>query len=116
MTAKITIERISRQAVRVTLTADIEISVNDDLAGLRASAAEAANRETFSHGTSLAAAAPGYELLTVEETAELLHVGRDNVYYLIRTGQLRSIKIGKLRRIPRARIAELVARLESESA
>jgi excisionase family DNA binding protein len=60
--------------------------------------------------------APGYELLTVEETAELLHVGRDNVYYLIRTGQLSSIKIGKLRRIPRVRIAELVARLESESA
>jgi excisionase family DNA binding protein len=114
MTARITIERISQQAVRVTLTADIEISLNADLARLRASGGKAANRETSSQGTSLAA--PGYELLTVEETAELLHVGRDNVYYLLRTGQLRSIKIGKLRRIPRARIAELVARLESESA
>jgi excisionase family DNA binding protein len=38
--------------------------------------------------------------LTVEETAELLHVGRDNVYYLLRTSQLHGIKIGKLRRIP----------------
>ena len=33
---------------------------------------------------------------TVEQVAELLHVGRDKVYYLLRTGQLRSIKIGKL--------------------
>jgi excisionase family DNA binding protein len=29
----------------------------------------------------------------------MLHVGRDKVYYLIRVGQLRGIKIGKLRRI-----------------
>ena len=36
---------------------------------------------------------------TVEQVAEMLHVGRDKVYYLLRTGQLRSIKIGKLRRI-----------------
>ena len=31
---------------------------------------------------------------TVEQVAEMLHVGRDKVYYLLRTGQLRSIKIG----------------------
>ena len=36
---------------------------------------------------------------TVEQVAEMLHVGRDKVYYLLRTGQLRSIKIVKLRRI-----------------
>ncbi len=36
---------------------------------------------------------------TVEQVAEMLHVGCDKVYYLLRTGQLRSIKIGKLRRI-----------------
>jgi excisionase family DNA binding protein len=30
---------------------------------------------------------------TVEEVADMLHVGRDKVYYLLRTGQLRSIKI-----------------------
>jgi hypothetical protein len=29
----------------------------------------------------------------------MLHVGRDKIYYLLRTGQLRSLKIGKLRRI-----------------
>ena len=36
---------------------------------------------------------------TVEQVADMLHIGRDKVYYLLRTGQLRSIKIGKLRRI-----------------
>lgn len=50
---------------------------------------------------------------TVEEVAELLHVGRDKVYQLLRTGQLRSIKIGKLRRITEQHLAELVAALES---
>jgi hypothetical protein len=43
----------------------------------------------------------------------LLHIGRDMAYYLIRTGQLRSIKIGKLRRVSRAWIGELIERLET---
>jgi excisionase family DNA binding protein len=33
----------------------------------------------------------------------MLHIGRDKVYELLRTGQLRSIKIGKLRRITEGR-------------
>jgi len=52
------------------------------------------------------------ELLTVEETAEILQIGRYKVYYLLRTRQLRSIKIGKLRRISRAWIAEFMEGLE----
>ena len=39
-------------------------------------------------------------LLTPEEAADALRVGRCTVYDLMRTGQLDSIKIGKLRRIP----------------
>jgi hypothetical protein len=35
------------------------------------------------------------------------------VYYLLRTGQLRSIKIGKLRRITTQHLAEFIAALES---
>jgi excisionase family DNA binding protein len=50
---------------------------------------------------------------TVEEVAEILHVGRDKVYQLLRTGQLRSIKIGKLRRITEQHLAELVTSLEN---
>ena len=42
----------------------------------------------------------------------MLHVGRDKVYYLIRTGQLRSLKIGKLRRITDEQLAEFIASRE----
>jgi len=50
---------------------------------------------------------------TVEQVAKLLNVGRDKVYYLLRTKQLRSIKIGKLRRITDAQLAEFIASLEA---
>ena len=50
---------------------------------------------------------------TVEQVAKLLNVGRDKVYYLLRTKQLRSIKIGKLRRITGAQLAEFIASLEA---
>ena len=50
---------------------------------------------------------------TVEQVAKLLHIGRDKVYYLLRTKQLRSIKIGKLRRITDAQLAEFIASLEA---
>jgi excisionase family DNA binding protein len=52
---------------------------------------------------------------TVEQVAELLHIGRDKVYYLLRTGQLRSIKIGKLRRITRRHLAQFVTSLEDRT-
>ena len=38
-------------------------------------------------------------ILTVEETADLLKIGRTTAYDLIKTGQLSSIMIGRLRRI-----------------
>jgi excisionase family DNA binding protein len=50
---------------------------------------------------------------TVEQVAEMLNVGRDKVYYLLRTGQLRSIKIGKLRRITSQHLAEFISTLEN---
>jgi excisionase family DNA binding protein len=49
---------------------------------------------------------------TVEQVAEILHVGRDKVYYLLRTRQLRSLKIGKLRRITDEQIAAFIASLD----
>ena len=45
----------------------------------------------------------------------MLHVGRDKVYYLLRTGQLRSLKIGKLRRITDQQLAEFVASAEDRA-
>ncbi|WP_433462703.1 helix-turn-helix domain-containing protein [Spirillospora sp. CA-128828] len=52
---------------------------------------------------------------TVEQAAEILNIGRDKVYFLIRTGQLRSIKIGKLRRVTDRHLAEFVTSLEEPS-
>ncbi len=53
---------------------------------------------------------------TVEQVAEILQIGRDKVYHLLRTGQLRSIKIGKLRRITDRHLADLIASLELDQA
>ena len=39
--------------------------------------------------------------LRVEDAARLLNVGRSTVYDLIRSGRLRSIKIGRRRLVPR---------------
>ena len=35
-------------------------------------------------------------MIIVEQVAKMLHISRDKVYYLLRTRQLRSIKIGKI--------------------
>ena len=40
---------------------------------------------------------------TVEQVAKMLNISRDKVYYLLRTRQLQSIKIGKSRRITETR-------------
>jgi excisionase family DNA binding protein len=53
---------------------------------------------------------------TVEQVAKMLNISRDKVYYLLRTRQLRSIKIGKSRRITDAQLAEFIATLEGDDA
>ncbi len=45
-------------------------------------------------------------LLRPEEVAEALNVGRSTVFELLRTGELRSVKIGALRRISTDAVAE----------
>ena len=47
---------------------------------------------------------------------ELTRLGRWKVYALIRSGELRSVKIGRDRRIPAHAIEEFVARLNAEAA
>ena len=54
-------------------------------------------------------------LLTPEEVAEALHVGRCTVYDLLRTNQLQSFKIGKLRRIPVDAVHEFIKRMAEEN-
>ena len=39
-------------------------------------------------------------LLTVEVAAEVLRIGRTTMFELIRTGQVATVPIGRLRRVP----------------
>ena len=50
-------------------------------------------------------------LLTVEEAARRLHIGRTLVYQLISSGELESVKVGRLRRVPAECLPEYVATL-----
>lgn len=50
-------------------------------------------------------------VLTVEEAAERLGVGRTLVYALVHSGDIESISIGRLRRIPCDALDDFVARL-----
>ena len=47
-------------------------------------------------------------LLRVDEAGRQLNLGRTVMYELIRSGQLRSVKVGKLRLIPRSALVEFV--------
>lgn len=55
-------------------------------------------------------------MYTPEEVAEALRVGRSKVYDLMRSGQLRSVKIGGSRRVPATVLASYVAMLAEEAA
>jgi len=50
-------------------------------------------------------------LLSPEEAAEVLGVGRSRVYDLMRTRELLSVRIGKSRRVPVAAVQSYVERL-----
>ena len=47
-------------------------------------------------------------LLTANEAGEVLRIGRSKIYELIRSGELKSIRIGKQIRVPRDAIGEIL--------
>lgn len=53
-------------------------------------------------------------LLKPEEAAEALGIARTRVYQLMRAKEIRSVKIGKVRRIPVAALNAYVERLQGE--
>jgi excisionase family DNA binding protein len=53
-------------------------------------------------------------LLTVEEAARRLSVGRTTMYALLKDGQINSVRIGRLRRIPAAALTAYTDRLAAE--
>ncbi|MCX4590880.1 helix-turn-helix domain-containing protein [Streptomyces sp. NBC_01549] len=63
------------------------------------------------HTAQIAAAVdPTLALLTVEEAARRLQIGRTVCYRLISSGELESITVGHLRRVPADAVPEFVAR------
>jgi excisionase family DNA binding protein len=48
------------------------------------------------------------DVLTVAETAERLGVSDDHVYALIAAGDLKAIKLGRLHRVPRWAVDEMI--------
>jgi excisionase family DNA binding protein len=54
---------------------------------------------------------PERVLLKVEEAAQRLGVGRTTTYALVRSGELESVRIGNLRRIPADAVHAYAARL-----
>lgn len=54
---------------------------------------------------------PSKLLLKVEEAAALLGIGRTLLYELMREGQIRSVQVGRLRRLRRADLETYAAQL-----
>ena len=52
-------------------------------------------------------------LVTPEQAAEILSIGRTKVYELMATGTLRSVRIGRCRRIPTVAVNDLVNQLDT---
>ncbi len=55
------------------------------------------------------------ELLRVRQAAELLGLGHSKTYELLKTGELRAIRIGRARRIPRTEITAFISRRLAEA-
>lgn len=54
-------------------------------------------------------------VLTIEQAAERLGVGRTIMYALVSSGAIESVKIGRLRRVPADALATFLAELRSGS-
>lgn len=60
------------------------------------------------------AIAPDRLLLKVEEVADRLNVGRSTAYHLVLTGEIESVMVGRLRRVPVQAVADYIERLRAD--
>jgi excisionase family DNA binding protein len=58
---------------------------------------------------------PSLVLLTVEEAARRLRIGRTTCFKLVITGELESVTVGRLRRVPPDALPSYVAKLRRPS-
>jgi excisionase family DNA binding protein len=54
-------------------------------------------------------------LLTIDEAARRLGIGRSHAYIFVMKGELESIKLGRSRRVPAEALGAFVERLRAES-
>ena len=55
------------------------------------------------------------QLLSIPAAASILGVGRSTVYELMSRGELRTVKIGRCRRVPRATLTAFVDGLSAQA-
>ncbi|MFJ9709641.1 excisionase family DNA-binding protein [Streptomyces sp. NPDC101234] len=59
---------------------------------------------------------PDLVLLTVEEAARRLRIGRTTCFRLVLAGEIESVTVGRLRRVPSDAVPAYVAKLRHQSA
>ncbi|CAM4344460.1 excisionase family DNA binding protein [Paenibacillus endophyticus] len=48
------------------------------------------------------------DILTVNDLADMLKIGKNTAYQLINTGQIKSVKLGRIHRIPRQNVIDYI--------
>ena len=48
------------------------------------------------------------DIITIQELCEMLHIGRDKAYVLLRTGLIKSVRIGRKFIIPKKSVIEFL--------
>lgn len=76
----------------------------------------APHNDTTPTATTEGSTAVGKLLLTVQEAADMLGIGRSKAYELLGRGELRSVYIDGCRRVPVHAVQEYVAKLLEEAA
>lgn len=94
-----------------SLTADLH-SLVSNIAETIAAAVEGRMRQR--EQTQRQVAAPARRLLTVEQASECLSISRTTAYALLRDGELESVTVGNLRRVPTDAVDDFVRRLRSK--
>ena len=52
-----------------------------------------------------------HEILTVEELMELLYIGKNTAYQLLKSGEIRAFRIGRVWKIPKEAVSEYIVRM-----
>jgi excisionase family DNA binding protein len=91
------------------------MATRPDLTALLAQLVEALTEHDDTPAIPEPRPAPERVLLTVEEAAEQLGIGRTTMFALIKEGAIESVQIGRLRRVPVAAVQAYAARLVAEA-